>query len=297
MHKRESTRWHEMLQKAEEVQKEAPETEFIVVGDRESDTYDVLSYQGKVQWLVRGNQDRCLKNQEGKRLKERVAQQTVVSKISFTTHKGMYVEQDIRACRVQIQRPKDRKKSDVPIEPVVTAVLCTQTNHEPNTDPIEWLLLSSVELTETLRPETLVSWYLARWEIEMFFKVLKSGCHVEKLKLETCERLMRYLFLYLVIAWRILFVTKMGRICHEEPCSVLFTDLEWKVAYVTLYKKALPKDPPSCQEMMIMVAKLGGFLGRKSDGHPGIITTWRGLTTLHFLVMGAASAQLLNTCV
>ena len=121
----------------------------------------------------------------------------------------------------------------------------------------------------------LIDWYRARWEIELFFDVLKVGCRVEKLQLDTKARIEKALALYIMVAWRILFLMRLGRTCPELPADLVFDPLEWKVSY-RLGKKALPDGIPSLNQVIRNLAELGGFLGRKSDGELGAKSIWLG---------------------
>ena len=85
----------------------------------------------------------------------------------------------------------------------------------------------------------------------------------------------------MVVAWRIMHLTQLGREHPDAPCTVYFSDLEWKALVTYVNRDAnLPKDPPSLREATRMVASLGGFLGRKGDGNPGTQTIWLGLQRL-----------------
>lgn len=126
---------------------------------------------------------------------------------------------------------------------------------------------------------------------EIYFKVLKSGCRVEELQLETRERLEPALPLYMIIAWRVLYLTKLGREYPEMPCNALFAEEEWRPVYLVTQRKAPPEQPPSLDTTVRMLASLGGFLTRKSDGFPGQKTIWIGLQRTADFVL-ALRAQL-----
>jgi transposase-like protein/transposase Tn5 family protein len=116
----------------------------------------------------------------------------------------------------------------------------------------------------------------------LFFKVLKSGCNIERLQLEHVDRLFKCLTLYMIVAWRIMYIRSLGQKYPEESCTLIFSENEWKSVYCRLNKrKALPQKPPSLREMVVWVARLGGFLARKNDGNPGIKTLWIGIQRMH----------------
>ncbi|MBB5503719.1 IS4 family transposase [Paraburkholderia sp. MM5384-R2] len=122
----------------------------------------------------------------------------------------------------------------------------------------------------------LVDCYRARWEIEMFFNVLKNACRVEALQLSQMERVEKALVLYMVVSWRIARLMRLGRTCPELDASLFFAADEIHGAHV-LSKKPRPKKLPTLNQMTRMIASLGGFLGRKGDGEPGAKTLWIGM--------------------
>ncbi len=128
--------------------------------------------------------------------------------------------------------------------------------------------------------KTLLGWYRSRWEIEIFFRVLKQGCRVEDLRLETPERVERALAVYLIVAWRIHHITRASRERPEAPCTEVFSDTEWETVYLLQKRRKPPSKPPTVRQLTRMLAQLGGFLARKGDGEPGVETVWRGYMVL-----------------
>ena len=145
------------------------------------------------------------------------------------------------------------------------------------TDPIEWLLLTNLSIDTAEQAGEKIAWYLGRWQVEIYFRILKSGCKVEKLQLEKLERLEPALAFYMIIAWRVLYLTMLGRECPELPCNVVFADEEWQAVYIVAKRQKPPEKPPSLDTMVRMAAGFGGFLNRKGDGFPGPPTLWIGL--------------------
>ena len=125
---------------------------------------------------------------------------------------------------------------------------------------------------------------MQRWIIELFFKFLKSGCKVEDRQLKDGKRLKNCIVIDAIIAWRVMFLTYIGRAIPNLPASVIFEEYEWKALYVFINKKIkIPKREPSLGEVIKIIAKLGGFLNRKNDGPPGMMTIWKGLRTLYYI--------------
>jgi len=111
----------------------------------------------------------------------------------------------------------------------------------------------------------------------MYIKILKSGCQIEELQFETLDATLNCLAFYMIIAWRVFYLTMLGRTCPEMDCSVVFEESEWQSVYAITTKKKPPKKPPKLGALILMIAKLGGFLGRKSDGYPGTKVIWIGI--------------------
>ncbi|MFV8612066.1 IS4 family transposase, partial [Ralstonia pseudosolanacearum] len=145
--------------------------------------------------------------------------------------------------------------------------------------PIEWRLLTNREATTLHEAIELIDWYRARWEIEILFNVLKNGCRVEALQLGAIERLERALALFLVVAWRIAYLMRMGRTGPDLDAELFFDADEIRGAYLLTDVKQPAK--PKLNEVLRLIARLGGFLGRKGDGEPGAKAIWLGLKEVH----------------
>lgn len=153
--------------------------------------------------------------------------------------------------------------------------------------PLEWVLLTNLPIKNFNGAVEKIRWYCLRWRIEVFHKILKSGLKVEECRLGTADRLIRYLTVMSIIAWRIFFITLLARSEPNLPCSILLAEEEWKILYTKIYHtKNYPKIPPTIKEAILWVAQLGGFLARKNDGQPGPITLWRGWKRLFDFVEG-----------
>jgi Domain of unknown function (DUF4338)/Transposase DNA-binding/Transposase Tn5 dimerisation domain len=133
-------------------------------------------------------------------------------------------------------------------------------------EPVEWLLLTSVPVNGLVDAIERVQWYARRWSIEVFHRVLKSGCLIEDRQLGTADRLEACLAIDAVVAWRIHYLTWLGRATPDLPCTVAFDDDQWKAVIVFKTRKPPPPQPPSLRQMIRSIAQLGGFLARKSDG-------------------------------
>ena len=185
------------------------------------------------------------------------------------------VRQEVRIGTVTIKVPKAKKKTSKSIK--LQVIHCCEINAPREEDKIEWFLLTSFPIDNAETAIEIVNWYLCRWQIEIFFKILKSGCKVEELQFETLKATKNCIALYLIVAWRILYLTMLGRQSPDIDCDLVFEADEWQSVYMIMNKKPPPSKPPTLNQMIILIAKLGGFLGRKSDGYPGPQVMWTGI--------------------
>ena len=127
--------------------------------------------------------------------------------------------------------------------------------------------------------------FCTRWMIGLYFRVLKSGCRVEDRRFEALDRLLPCLAVYLIVAWRVLYLCRLGRSCPEISCEAVFEPAEWQSVYQVVKREAPPKQPPRLQEMVRLVAQLGGYVNRRRDDEPGAQTVWLGLQRLHDITL------------
>ena len=154
-------------------------------------------------------------------------------------------------------------------------------------EPVEWMLLTNQPVTTLEEACERVRWYSLRWRIEMYFKVLKSGFRVEACRLGTAERLIRYLTVMGIVAWRLFMITLIARTNPSLPCSRLLSEQEWTVLAVKSSRNGCPPaSPPTIADALIWIARLGGYLARKGDGSPGTLVLWRGWKRLTDLTEG-----------
>ena len=129
-----------------------------------------------------------------------------------------------------------------------------------------------------------IAYYCVRWMIEVFFRTLKSGCRVENRRFEHVDRLTSCLAVYEVIAWRTLYVCRLGRSCPEMSCQAVFEPSEWKSVWMAVHQKSPPRKPPRLAEMVRLIAQLGGYVNRpERTDPPGPQTLWLGIQRMHDL--------------
>ncbi len=177
---KESLRWLEGYQRTCERQQSMPETQLVYVADREGDIYeifferDTLLQQGlpAADWLIRARVDR--NTADGGKLWKSVEQSAAIGQIEFNLHvakgrKARRVKQSLRVVRVELNPPKRQGRKFNPVE--VTALLASEDNPPAGEKPVEWLLLSSVGVETEEQAADMLQWYLARWQIEIFFRI------------------------------------------------------------------------------------------------------------------------------
>ncbi len=273
---RESTRWIEGYERVAEMATEMPSTRLVYVADREADMVELMVHAQALDtpadWLVRAKHNRCLPG--GEKLWAHTSAGEALGEIAFTMpsrhgQKAREVRQELWAQRLELPAGKTGTVS-------VTCIIAREIGAPDGIKPVEWRLLTN-RLAPTLSDVIeLVDWYRARWEIEIFFNILKNACQIEALQLSSVERLERALALFMVVAWRIAYLMRLGRTCPDLDAAQFFHPDEILGAYL-LTKKHVPDKPPQLNEVLRLIAQLGGFLARKGDGEPGVKTIWLGL--------------------
>jgi Transposase DNA-binding/Transposase Tn5 dimerisation domain len=307
---KESFRWLEGYRISNAVAKQAINTEIITITDREGDIFEIFveaidarKEEVGAHFIIRSSANRKL-NESEKKLWDDVHDSTALGSIEFEipaakNRQARKVTQEVRAKEIKL-RPPSRKGLKLP-EVKLNIVHCVELKPPKGEKPLEWLLLTSLRIDSTEEIFKVIKYYLCRWEVEIFFKILKSGCKIEELQLQDYKRLEPCIALYMIIAWRVLYLVMLGRKCPELPCNIVFDENEWKAVYAITQKKLPPSKPPLLGEIIIMVAVLGGFLNRKHDGYPGPKVIWRGIQRTRDLAIAWETYQYLqkggDTCV
>ena len=301
---KESYRWLEGYALACEVQQACPQTVVVSVADCEGDIQEwFLDAMGRpsgerAEFLIRAKCNR--------RLAPGAAQQYLGEELQAARPLGRMTFKLSR----QADRPSRRVTLTVTALPVtfngarrpggrlpsvqVWAVYAKELKSPKGEEPIEWLLLTSLPVAGFAGACTVVQWYRCRWEIELFFRVLKQGCQIERLRLETDHRLLNAIAIYLIIAWRIHTITMTARAYPQAPCEVVFERREWQTIYTMQYHCHPPAQPPPLRDMVRALAQLGGFLARTGDGEPGIKSIWQGYQRLHEFIYAVETHLAVN---
>lgn len=283
----------------------------IVIGDREADIFELMDgCQGLAfVFIFRSTHDRVVGERQRRWGAEQNANEYLIEFIEkkeiktqieieiddHKTQKKRIAKLDLRFAPVTFPAPwrldynvdgPSQKNQDRPtgsrLKVNLFVVEVKEENAPKGSQKIHWRLLTSIPVDTISSAKKVIELYQLRWTIEIYHRVLKSGCQVEQCRLETFARLERCLTLYSVIAWRLLWMTKMNQKEPNEKCTKIFSPEEWHALYrISNKTKSLPKQIPSIRQSIRWMAQLGGFLARKSDGEPGITTVWRGWQSLN----------------
>lgn len=291
---KESERWLQTVRACE--QRLPASMHAWIIGDSESDIYEYMAVPRRpgLDLLIRATHNRRVRGATGAgylwdaaEAAPRVGQMTV--KLKRTRERqAREATLGVQLCEsLEIVRPRHLNRQCAAESVTASVVLVREVGTVPEgAEPVEWLLVSTRPLAGFEGAVACVQAYAERWKVERYHYTLKSGCQVEKLQLERAERLERAVALYSIVAWRLLHVTYLARTAGDLPCTAALDEDEWKVLHrMAKPGKRVPRKPIALKDAVRQIARLGGFLGRKSDGEPGVKVLWRGLRRLADFVL------------
>jgi hypothetical protein len=291
---KESHRWLAGYQAAGDLQRRSG-TPVISVADREADLYEIYAEattaapDTTAAWVIRSQHDRSVVLQDGRRrlpLRFALALAPVAGggQVAVPAAPG----RDARTATIQLKivpltlcppyRPVDARLPSVGI----TVVWVHEVGAPAGCEPLDWLLLTSLPVTTLAAAVRVVRIYARRWEIEIFFRTWKSGCRVERLQLSTRTRLEKCLAMYAIVAWRVLFLTRLGRHAPSLEAALFFSPMELQLIRGMARQRA-PRMvvDHTVGSVVRAVACIGGFYGRPAEEYPGAETLWKGLMRVY----------------
>lgn len=278
---KESYRWVEAIRDTSNIVKELRSTIVVTVADRESDIYEFLreAQDLNAKYVIRAAHDRRLVSEEIEYLRTAIdkVQPQGITELEIQSEKRT-VEFDITFLPVIISPPY-RKAPRGRKSPISCWVIyACERNSPPGKERLTWTLITNVPITSLEQAVEKVMWYRRRWSIEEFHKVLKSGCLVEDCRLQTADRLCRYLALFSVVAWRIFWMVHIRRTDPDADAGVVLTQVEIKTLQSLKRFKAQLSKPKrlTVRHVVTAIGCLGGYLNRRSDPPPGATAIWRG---------------------
>lgn len=269
----------------------SPATRLVHVFDSAGDVHEVLAEAvgGGDDAVIRSGRDRCVEGEPG-HLRAALAAAPLLHRY-----------------RIEVPRRRGQRKRTATIELRTAAVTIAPSAaypergplrvnavwvHEPEppagVEGLDWLLLTTLAVATVGQALRVVELYKLRWRIEDFHLVLKSGCRIESTQLKTAGRIETLLALLCAVAVRVFQLTRLARVEPDAPCTVMLEDDEWRVLWAHRHRRPVgdAKDPPTLREAVLLIGRLGGHLGRKGDGMPGVRSLWRGWRDLCLLVEG-----------
>lgn len=288
---KETFRWLEGFRRVDQLAQLYPAQQWVSVNDREGDIYEVLHAATapgcRAGLLVRARHDRSLFGQRGQKLFKHMRRLPAAG--TYTVRVPRHENQPARIATLRVGFAAVRfaaPRYHTGRPPLSLWAVWAQELEPPNGQaPITWCLLSTVPVHTLAQAIERIQWYVRRWTIEEFHRVLKSGCQVEARQLTTRARLQRALAIDMVVAWRIMELNKAARLQPDAPADRWLSTAEWQALYGYVQRtRQVPDQPPTIGQAVQWIAQLGGFLARKRDGHPGTMTLWRGLQRLNDIV-------------
>ena len=279
------------------------------VSDSEGDIYELFTEpkpMDNFHWIVRACHDRVVLHERGatmSTLRDSLLEQAILftNEITVRSRKSLIPKDDrprsktrlgrratveVRAALVTLKAPTTKRQA---IRSVTVHAVWVRESEPPTGEvPIEWILLTTLPISTAEEVAAIIRYYTVRWMIEIYFRTLKSGCRIEERRFETLERMLVCTAIYMIVAWRTLFVCRLGRGCPDMDCDLIFDSSEWQSVWsVTHPGTSLPSKPPPLSEMVRLIARLGGYVDRphRSDP-PGVETVWKGMQRMRDLAWG-----------
>jgi hypothetical protein len=283
---KESYRWLEMLRDST---KDIPDSvNVITICDREGDFYELYAAAMEIgkDFVIRVVHDR--KTAENEKVIQKIRNRKPCGKVTVNiprnTRKNRPARNalmEVAYCSVNVLKPNIINSENVLGSIQMNIVRITEICKNEQ-EKIEWILATSLPVTNADNAIKIVEYYVQRWKIERFHYVMKSGCNIEKIQQRDYEKITAVIFMKSIIAMFIMTITYIGRIFPNIPCNTFFDDDEWKTLYKIVNKtKYAPDEPYSLADAIMYLGTLGSYKRAPSDGPPGLKSIWKGLCKLY----------------
>jgi hypothetical protein len=311
----------EMMQSGEQIARSIPETHFVMVADSESDISELLcetpDLPSNYAFIIRQSHEHSIVSAVVPGTEQRLAASSLdeaLAQVPWQTERTVSVggrdapvrpddkkraRKQARTCRqatlsiravtVTIAGPRRPGGGRLP-DVTVNVVEALETNPPEGEEPIRWVLITSLTIESVEDLNDVVDGYCMRWMIELFFKTLKSGLKIEDMKYRHLDRYLKAFAVLSVVGWRVEYLKGATRADPQSSCEKYFPPHEW-MAIVSFVNRqpADPKHPPTTREFMFLIAQLGGYINKKSQGDPGSRTIWRGMSRFDIIVEAYAA--------
>lgn len=271
----------------------------IHIGDRGGDIYELYCKAKELgtHFLVRTCVDRLA--EDGDRTINQEMENVEVKgfhKIEVPEKKGKTSEAilEIKYKRIQVLPPIGKQKRYPAL--ALTVIYAEEKNPPGAREKVVWKLITDLDINGYEEAIEKLSWYALRWKIEVFHKILKSGCRSEDLKLRTANRLAKAIAVFCILSWRLFWMTMINRNCGKASPYLALTATEMQILDTVDKRKSADIKNKTLSDYLLQIAKLGGYLARASDPPPGNIVMWRGMQRLMDMQFGFSIADGVNIC-
>lgn len=287
--KKESVRWLDNLKQSTELLGDPGRC--VHIGDRESDIYELFcaAQQVGTHFLVRTCVDRLAGDGD----------HTIADEMDEVAVKGLHRVEvknnngdadqavlEIRYRRIRVLPPIGKQKRYPAL--TLTVIHAEERGTPKDRKKIEWKLLTDLPVQSRKDAVEKIDWYALRWKIEVFHKILKSGCKAEEAKLRTAQRLANLISVYCILSWRVFWMTMLNRSSPVASPALALTGAEIDLLdHLVKDKDKVPLRRRTLSHYLTKIARLGGYLARASDPPPGNTVMWRGLSRLTDIALGA----------
>jgi hypothetical protein len=287
--KKESVRWLENLKQSTDLLDDPGRC--IHIGDRESDIYELFctAQDAGTHFLVRTCVDRLAG--DGDHTVADEMDEVMVNglhRIEVRDNNGDPVEAvlEIKYRRIRVLPPIGKHKRYPAL--TLTVIHAEERGTPKNRKKIDWKLLTDLPVQSRKDAIEKLEWYALRWKIEVFHKILKSGCKAEESRLRTAERLANLISVFCILSWRVFWMTMLNRSAPTAPPNVALTETEIELLnHLVKDKGQAASRRKTLSHYLIKIARLGGYLARANDPPPGNMVMWRGLSRLTDIGLGA----------
>lgn len=302
---KESVRWLDSMRATDQLFSNS-NVKVVTIADREADIYDLyqLADELDTNYLIRVSHNRKINKtaihmpNTGEFLWDFIGRQDSIGNIEVKVPAKKDEPARVATCEIKVGTinllpPRSYKGTAKNKDSLQLSIIyAKEIRKDKQGDSIEWMLCTNLPTNTLQEAIEKLHWYCLRWRIEVFFKIIKSGFKVEDCRLESGDRLIRYLAVVSVVAWQVYWLTLVSRSAPSISCEIFLNEFEWKLLFRKINPKGnIPTSPPCMSEAVTWAAQLGGFLARKGDGAPGITHIWRGLKKLSSIIEGAKIYQ------
>ena len=265
----------------------------VHIGDRESDIFELFCTAQEVgtHFLIRTCVDRLAGDGD----------HTVAEEMDEVKVKGLHRIEvqdrhgnpdeavlEIRYRKIRILPPVGKQKRYPALN--LTVIHAEERGTPGNRQKITWKLLTDLAVQSRRDAIEKLTWYALRWKIEVFHKILKSGCKAEAAKLRTAQRLTNLIAVFCIASWRVFWMTMLNRAAPAAPPDIALTKIEIGLLD-SLIKDRGPRRRKTLSHYLTKLARLGGYLARANDPPPGNTVIWRGLSRLTDIELGAMAGS------